>query len=335
MVDFQFNDDIRFHAEQVKNSLREIPGIEAMSFSSYVPGRPNKKYPLSLTNRLGEKEELQADVYFVDNDFFHQYEISVIAGNLFPENDSSGNLSMVVNEAMMKVLGYTNPDDLIGKNYAQRFANVTQEGPIVGVVKDFHYRSYEQSIQPLAIRKSPVNFTFLSVSVAANDLSATIGAIERKWKSLAPGLPLSYFFADEAFDAQYRAEEKFRSVFVAIAGLAVVLSCLGILGLTIHSTQRRAKEISIKKVLGASVGRVLYDLTKEMMQLIILSFVIAVPVGWIMMGQWLNNYPYRININWWMFAAAGGAALIIALITVSSHSIKRALANPANSLKAD
>jgi putative ABC transport system permease protein len=146
---------------------------------------------------------------------------------------------------------------------------------------------------------------------------------------------LSYFFADEAFDAQYRAEEKFRSLFVAIAGLAVVLSCLGILGLTIHSTQRRAKEISIKKVLGASVGRVLYDLTKEMMQLIILSFVIAVPVGWIMMGQWLNNYPYRININWWMFAAAGGAALIIALITVSSHSIKRALANPANSLKAD
>jgi putative ABC transport system permease protein len=332
VIDFQFSDDIKFHTDKMKSTLREIPGIESLAFSSNVPGRENKKYPLSIANRTLESQELQADVYFVDNDFFSQYQVELIAGTLFPANDSMGYFSMVVNEAMATSLGYTNPGELIGKKYSQRFANTTQEGEIIGVVKDFHYRSYDQRIEPLAIRRTPVFFTFLSVSVAANDLSSTIGSIEKKWKSLAPGLPLSYFFADEAFDAQYRAEERFKTLFIWLAGLAMAISCLGILGLSIHSTERRAKEISIRKVLGASLWSVLVTLTKEMFLLITLSFIVAVPIGWVTLNEWLNSYSYRIAIGWWMFLIAGGAALTIAFITVSVHSIKCALANPMKSL---
>ena len=333
VIDFQFNDQIRMHTATIKNALYEIPGIKSASFSAYFPGKQNKKYPLTIVNSSGESNELQTNFYFVDNDFFNQYGITVLAGHLFTGSDSINHQSMVVNESMMKSLGYSQPGELIGKRYSQRFVGTIQEGTITAVVKDFHYASYADPIQPLAIRTLPVFYTFLSLSVASDDMSKTIATIEKKWRQMAPTLPISYFFADEAYDNQYNAEARFKKLFTCFAVLAVILSCLGLLGLSIHASASRAKEIAIRKTLGASFVNILRLVTRDIVVLIIVSFFIAIPLGWMIMNNWLDAYAYKISLSWQIFFVTGTVTLFIGLLSVSTHAIKSALTNPIKALK--
>jgi putative ABC transport system permease protein len=203
------------------------------------------------------------------------------------------------------------------------------------VVKDFHFRSLQEVIKPLSIRIEPRGCDLLSVNIDGRHIPATIAAIERKWKELLPDKPFSYFFLDEFFDKQYRAEDRFGKLFLYFAALAIFISCLGLMGLASYSTVQRTKEIGIRKVVGASVGQIVYLLSRDFLQLVLLAFVVSAPIAWWLIEGWLKGFAYHIPIKWWVFAIAGLLAMLIAVVTVSFQAMKAALVNPVNSLRSE
>jgi len=229
------------------------------------------------------------------------------------------------------VLGYHDPAQAIGK----RFKQWGHEGQIIGVIKDFHYKSLQQPIKPLTMRMEWQRFGLLSVKVNPAHIQSTIAAIEKQFKTNIPNRPFSYYFMDEFFDRQYRTEERFGRLFLNFAALAIFISCLGLLGLASYSTMQRTREIGIRKVMGASVSNIINLLSKEFLKLVIISFFIASPVAWYFMHKWLNDFAYRTQISWWIFAAAGVLALLIAVITISVQAFRAAVANPVKSLRTE
>ena len=179
------------------------------------------------------------------------------------------------------------------------------------------------------------NSNLVSVNIATANMPATIAAIENKWKALVPHRPFSYYFLDESFNKQYSDEERFGKLFLNFAVLAIIISCLGLLGLASYSTVQRTKEIGIRKVLGASVSGIVNLLSIDFLKLVVLSFVIAAPLAWYFMHRWLEDFAYHTPINVWVFALAGFCALFIALFTVSFQAIKAAIANPVKSLRTE
>jgi putative ABC transport system permease protein len=238
---------------------------------------------------------------------------------------------MILNEAAVKLFGYTSPGQAVGKKFSQW----GREGMIIGVVKDFHFRSLQEVIKPLSIRIEPGACDLLSVNADGHHIPATIAAIEHKWKELLPDKPFNYFFLDEFFDKQYRSEDRFGTLFLYFAGLAIFISCLGLMGLASYSTVQRTKEIGIRKVVGASVGQIVYLLSRDFLRLVLLAFVVSAPIAWWLIEGWLKGFAYRIPVYWWIFAIAGTLALVIAILTVSFQAVKAAVANPVNSLRSE
>jgi putative ABC transport system permease protein len=269
-------------------------------------------------------------LYFVDFDYLPQYKIKMVAGRAFSKDFRTDTTeAMVLNEAAVKMFGYTSPQQIIGKKFDQW----GRKGTIIGVMQDFHFRSLKEVIKPLSMRIEIDNCDLVSVNVAANNIPGTIASIENKWKSLIPNRPFSYFFLDEFFDKQYRSEERFGRLFFNFAILAIFISCLGLLGLASYSTMQRTKEIGIRKVMGASVSGIINLLSKDFLRLVLLSFIIAAPVAGYFMHKWLENFEYRTHLSWWIFAMAGILAFLIAILTISFQAIKAARMNPVDSLR--
>ena len=190
-------------------------------------------------------------------------------------------------------------------------------------------------IKPLSIRIEPQGCGLLTVNVDGHHIPTTIAAIESRWKQLVPDKPFTYYFLDEFFDKQYRAEDRFGTLFLYFAALAIFISCLGLMGLASYSTVQRTKEIGIRKVVGASVGQIVYLLSRDFLLLVLIAFVVSAPIaGWLIEG-WLKGFAYRIPVYWWIFAIAGLLAVIIAVLTVSFQAMKAAVANPVNSLRSE
>jgi putative ABC transport system permease protein len=185
------------------------------------------------------------------------------------------------------------------------------------------------------MRIEPDGCDMLSVNVAGANLPTTIAAIEKKWKTLIPNRPFDYFFLDEYFDRQYRGEERFGRLFLNFSILAIFISCLGLLGLASYSTMQRMREIGIRKVMGASVSNIINLLSKEFLKLVVISFIIATPIAWYFMDQWLRDFAYRTNISWWIFIIAGAMALLIAIFTISFQAIRAAVMNPVKTLRSE
>lgn len=315
-----------------KKAVAELPGVQAVSRSSSVPGMGHTSAYSQLENVHGDMQKSNIDLYFVDFDFIPQYKLKMAAGRPFSvEYSTDSGQAMILNETAVKVLGYSSPAAAIGK----RFDQWGRQGNIIGVVKDFHYHSLQQKIQPLAMRIETYAWELLSVDVRAAELPVTIAAIERAWNTYLPDKPFSYSFLDDNFNHQYNSDERFGKLFFYFAILAIFISCLGLLGLIAYSTLQRSKEIGIRKVLGASVASVMLLLSKDFLWLIGIAAIIAMPLVWYGMHQWLNGYAYHTNINWWVFATAALITLAIALFTVSFHSLKAAFANPVKALKAE
>jgi putative ABC transport system permease protein len=202
-------------------------------------------------------------------------------------------------------------------------------------VKDFHYLSLRSKIAPLVLQVHPPSMGTVYVKTTAGKASEAIATAEQAWVSRYPELPFEYRFLDDAFNQMYKTEEKNAALFKLLAGLAVFISCLGLFGLAVFSTQQRVKEIGVRKVLGASVPSLVGLLSKDFVTLVILSLVIAAPLAWYFMDKWLQDFAYRIDIQWTVFALAGMAAVGVAFLTVSFQSIKAALANPVKSLRSE
>jgi putative ABC transport system permease protein len=315
-----------------QQSLKGLPGVQSTAQSSSVPGYENLNAYSEIENYKGEMQITNMDLYFVDWDYLNQFKIKVIRGRGFSrEFQSDTTQSMVINEAAVKMLGYHSSEQAIGK----RFSQYGRDGKIIGVMKDFHYHSLQQEIKPLSMRIEPDGCFLVSVNVYAAHLSATISAIENKWKNLIPHRPFIYFFLDEFFDQQYRSEERFGKLFLNFAILAIFISCMGLFGLASYNTMQRTKEIGIRKVMGASVFSIVYLLSKDFLKLVLISFFVAAPLSGLFMNQWLHDFAYRIEMKWWVFLLAGVLALLVALITIGFQANKAASTNPIKSLKVD
>ena len=315
-----------------KESLMSVPGIKSTSFSSSVPGGDYTSAYSEMQNKAGEIQKTNLDLFVVDFDYIKQYQLKIVAGRAFSTDfptDSTN--AMVVNEAAAKSLGYFAPAEAVGRNFSQW----GRKGKIIGVLKDFHYRSLHENIRPLVMRMDNWDNRLLSIKMSAANLGATVKQIESKWNQAIPNRPFDFYFLDDFLYKQYKAEDNFGKLFLNFAILAIFISCLGLLGLASYSTIQRTKEIGVRKVLGASVGGIIQLLSKDFLRLVVIAIVIATPVAWLIMNKWLQSFASKAAISWWIFLAAGMLAIMVAVVIVSFQAIKAALMNPVKSLRTE
>jgi putative ABC transport system permease protein len=320
------------HRMTFQNALKNVPGVLSSSLSSNVPGTDAPIVNCEIENYKGDMQVANLDSYFVDWDYIDQFRIRMVAGRGFSRSFRTDTTqAMLVNVAATKMFGYASPQQAVGK----RFTQFGREGKIIGVMQDFHFRSLQEQIQPLTVRIEPDACYLVAVKVAAGGLPATMRAIEEKWKQVIPYRPLIYYFLDEYFDKQYRADERFGKLFLYFTVLAICISCMGLLGLSAYSIVQRTKEVAVRKVLGASVSGIVQLLSRDFLQLVVLAFLVASPLTWWLMHGWLTDFAYRIRISWIDFLIAGLLAVAIALLTISLNAVRAARANPVDSLRAE
>jgi len=345
-MQFMRNQDLGFNKEQtlvletnvspaqtsLKHAIDNLPGVKSISLASKMPGGDYNIAYTEIENVNGDFQISDVNIYSVDFDYISQFSLKIVAGRGFSREFATDSTeAMMVNEVTVKLLGYNNSENAIGAKFKQW----GREGRIVGVIKDFHYKSLQQDIKPLTMRIEPNRTNLMAVKISPQNIEQTVTAIADKWQTILPEQPFDYYFLDEFFDRQYRTEERFGKLFLNFAALAILISCLGLLGLTAYSTLQRRREIGIRRVLGSSVLSVVNLLSIEFLKLVGIAFLIASPLAWLIMNFWLKDFAYRIGIQLWMFALAGISALSIALLTVSFQAIKAASANPVKSLRTE
>ncbi len=285
----------------------------------------------------GPARDLTSSQVVVDPDFLEVYKIPLIAGRNFLKQGENSR-SYIVNESMAKELLKDNPkagfQSLVGKQYG--FSGMDSGATIVGVSKDFNFNSLHHKIETLSIFNHS-NWGFSEVSVRVNGEKSREAAayVESTWKSMFPDNPFEFVFLDEHFNSLYKSDTQVSEIVGVLATLAIIISCLGLFGLASYSAERRIKEIGIRKVLGATVQNLVSLLSRDFVRLVLLANLIAWPIAWYALDRWLSDFAYRVQIQWWVFAAAGIAALLIALGTVSFQAIRAALTNPVKSLRTE
>ena len=318
----------------LKSEFVKIQGISAASASSSTPGR-------RLNNIVVLPEGVQQDqlqtmnTLIVDYDFIHTYKLKVVAGRGFSKDFGNDSSVFILNETAVRELGWGNPENAIGKKFDW---GLGKQGVIAGVVKDFHFKALNEKIIPLVMHILPVTsgwYGFISVRVNTQDMQQAIQSLKGSWSKLMPGHPFDYYFVDEDYNKQYQTEQRLSSLSLIFSVLVILISCLGLFGLVMVAVSQRIKEIGVRKVLGASITGIASLLSKDFLKLVGIAILIASPIAWWLMSMWLKDFPYRINIGWWVFFAAGVLALLIALITVSLQTIKAAIANPVKSLRTE
>jgi ABC-type antimicrobial peptide transport system permease subunit len=276
-------------------------------------------------------EDFQAITKFADNDYVPTYKLQLVAGrNLQPSGPTK---EFLVNESFVKSLGLKKPEDILNKEISIMGGLI--KCPVVGVLKDFNDRSLRQSLSPLLIATNVTMYRQASIKLSTTNIAYTMQSIKKIWQQTFPDYVYEYRFLDDKIAGFYKQESQLSELYKIFAAIAIFLSCLGLYGLASFMAVQRIKEVGIRKVLGATAGNIVYLFSKEFITLIAVAFAIATPVAWYFMHQWLQNYAYRINISWWLFAASGALAIVIALITVSFQAIKAAIANPVKSLKTE
>jgi len=263
------------------------------------------------------------------------YKIKLLAGRDFTYTDFNPDFTklhnIILNEDAVKLLGFSSPREAIGKTILR----YQTKWDIIGVINNYHQKSLRSPVEPTLVMPAYSTNSYISVKVSPKDLPATIAAIRKKFDAFFPGNLYDYFFLDDHFNEQYKNDRLFGKVFAVFSGFAIFIACLGLLGLSLFATIQRTKEIGVRKVLGASVTNIVVLLSKDFIRLVIIAFIIASPVAWFVMHNWLQDFAYRINISWWIFLAAGILAVIIALGTISFQAIRAAVANPVRSLRTE
>jgi len=330
-IDYHGDSAVQVNTEHIRQELAAIPNVKAVTFSSNVPGTSPDNWYLRVANPKGDMQGANLNFYVIDFDYLQHYGIRMAAGRGFSrEFTTDSTKALIMNEAAARSLGYSDPAKAVGR----KFNMWGTDGTIIGIAKDFHFRSLQEAIQPLAFRVfNPRFYGVISVNIAGSHIPQTVAALGERWKRLAPERPFQYSFVDEDFAKLYSSEDRFQRVFLYFGLLAIFISCLGLLGLAAYSTIQRTKEIGIRKVLGASVATIVGLLSREFLRLVFIALVIASPIAWYAMHSWLQDFAYRTSIAWWVFPLAAGAAVLITFLTVGFHSIKAAVASPVDSLK--
>ncbi|MDE3253197.1 MAG: ABC transporter permease [Bacteroidota bacterium] len=329
-----YRDKDTSHKQLLAKKLAAIPEIARFSLSNGAPSSPGSW--TSTINYKNGKKELSTDVElkFGDTGYIHLFHLQLLAGNNFVPSDTTN--QFLINEAYAKVLGFRHPQDAIGKYLEWSNRQVY----IAGVLADFHQKSLHEMIKPLVIGSwANTERTFcVQLQPRLSDGSnwkAGIAKIEKAWKEIYPREDFSYEFLDESIAKYYTAEKNISSLLRWATGLAILISCLGLLGLVIYTTHQRTKEIGIRKVLDASITQIVSILTKDFVWLVLIAFIIAAPIAWWAMYHWLQNFAYRTTISWWLFGAAGVMTISLAILTISLQTIRAARVNPVKSLRTE
>ncbi|HSZ34132.1 MAG TPA: FtsX-like permease family protein, partial [Puia sp.] len=317
-----------------KNSVLQMTGVQSGTLSSYLPVSNSSRSDNTFFKNqlLDQKDGIDMQNWRVDYDYFKTMGMHVIKGRAFSHQFGGDSTAVVLNETAAQLLGY--PDPVGQKIYKIMDSNKTKAFTIIGVVKNFNYESLKQSIGPLGFFIGDWA-SVASFKVNTTDLPGLISKIGGLWKEMNPGMPFGYEFLDDSFNKMYTSEQRVGKIALIFSTLAILIACLGLFGLATFISEQRTKEIGIRKVLGASVQGIVSLLSKDFIKLVGISFVIAAPLSWWFMNNWLKDFVYRISIEWWIVGLAGLIALLIALTTVSFQAIKAAVANPVTSLRSE
>ncbi|MGN6196351.1 MAG: ABC transporter permease [Ginsengibacter sp.] len=318
--------DIRSHQEAsvFKNELLKNPDI--IDVASKNGGT------WSTIAKLANDSSIQFSYETVDESYIPMMKIQLLQGRNFSKDHPADSInSIIVNEAFVKQAGWKDP---IGKTVNFFFNKELYS--VIGVIKDYHYEPLNKKIGPqLFTMKNSNNFGIYDIKIKPGTAAASLKFIHQKFKDLYPISPYSYVFKDEQNRKNYEAEAKWKQIMLFAALFTIFISCIGLFGLSVLSAEKRTKEIGIRKVLGASVTSVVTTLSKDFLKLVLIAMIIAIPAAWLTAGKWLENYPYRISLTWWMFASATLLVILIALATISFQAIKAAIANPVKSLRTE
>ncbi|HVK48979.1 MAG TPA: FtsX-like permease family protein [Pseudobacter sp.] len=320
--------------ELLAAKLRAIPEIAKVSIGGHPPAS-RSIWTSTIIYRDGQKDiEGSIDVKVGDSNYVNVYQVPIVAGRNVRQSDTLSEL--LINQTYSKMLGFNNPEDAIGKHLSWDNKLV----PIAGVVHDFNQKTLHEAIRPLVIRNGGERFNTMHVLLKPqnNDGTAWKNALakaEQEFKSVYPDLDYKTNFFDESLANAYDAEQKASRLMAWTAGLAILISCLGLLGLVTFTTVQRTKEIGVRKVLGASVTQIVTMLSKDIIALVAIALLIAIPLAWIGLHQWLQQFAYRTDISWWLFLVTGGLTILVALVTLSLQTIRAALADPVKSLRTE
>jgi putative ABC transport system permease protein len=308
-----------------KNELLKDPNIISVA--------PRNGGSWGTVAKLNNDSTIQFDYETVDESFLPTLKIPLAKGrNFSPDFPSDSANSILVNETFAKQAGWKNP---IGQTINFWYDN-NKKYTVVGVVKDYHFQPLNQKIGPQVFTmKKDNNYGMVYIKIKPNTAAASLKYIQKTFRRLYPLSPYSYAFLNDHNIKSYDAEAKWKQIMLFGAILTIFISCIGLFGLSVLSAEKRTKEIGIRKVLGASVQKVVTILSKDFLKLVCISLIISIPAAWIVANKWLQNYPYRISLDWWLFASAGILVILIALITVSFQAIKAAIANPVKSLRTE
>ncbi len=318
--------------DYLKKQLLAVNGVQSVSFSSNTPVEDaNDMLSTFKFDHATKEAGFKAITKFADDGYVPAYKLPLIAGrNLQPAVYTR---EFLVNESLVKSLGLKNPEDILNKEIS--IWNGRIKCPVVGVLRDFNDRSFRQDLAPLLITTNVTMYNQAAVKLSTTNIASTLQSVKTIWQQTFPNFVYEYRFLDDKIDSFYKQENQLAQLYKIFAGIAIFLSCLGLYGLASFMAVQRIKEVGIRKVLGATAGSIVYLFSKEFIALIAIAFTIATPIAWYFMHQWLQDYAYRINISWWLFAAGGLIAIIIALATISFQAIKAAVANPVKSLRSE
>jgi putative ABC transport system permease protein len=323
--------------ESFRQTISQLPGVSNASITNSIP--TGNLFGDSYTPDQNGEQQVVKDIslasFIVDYDFIPTLKIQILKGRNF-SRDFSDSGSVILNEEAAKQIGWKDP---IGQRIQYPGGN-NEWYKVTGIAKDFNVQSLQTAMIPFALfhtssRSYDIGTSFMMVRMKPGDISNTLSKIESNWKKFVSGEPFDYNFLDASFDALYRSEQRMGNIFSIFTALSLFIACLGLFGLSAYIAERRIKEIGVRKVLGASVPNVVALLSKEFLKLTSVAAFIAFPIAWWWMNKWLEDFAYRININWTVFIIAGLCTLMVALLTVSFQAIKAAIANPIKSLRTE
>lgn len=319
-----------------KEEVKKLGFVINATLSSFFPTPSSRSDSVfaPLEGATDQENAVSMQRWGVDYDYISTMDFKIIAGRDFDKKFKNDSTSIIVNESAVAVMGVT-PEKALGLSYTP---DMESENPkyykIIGVVKDFHFSPFRDEIESLSMHLGDFAYS-LAIKLEKGSFTNAIKSIEGIWNKVAPGQPFDYYFMEDSFNNTYKSEQRLGHIFIIFTILSILIACLGLFGLAAFNAQKRTKEIGIRKVMGASVSQITYRLSSDFLKLVLVAILISLPIGWFAMNKWLEDFSYRIEIGWWVFALATLLAVAIAILTVSYQSIKAAIANPVKSLRTE
>ncbi|MBD1392276.1 ABC transporter permease [Mucilaginibacter glaciei] len=329
--------ELNQQAAVFKKELTDITGVEGATMTGFLPTagwRNTRIYFKDAT--YDQKKSLFPQSWNVDADYIPTLGMKIIAGRNFQKDNLNDSTAVIINESAASFLQLGNPIDhpLYQSQGGEQKAGNIKQLHIVGIVKDFNFNSLRDKIEPVIFTYGGNNGA-IAIRLKGGNLPSTLSQIKAQWANLSPNVQIDYSFMDQDFDASYRTEQRIGKIFIVFTSLAIIIACLGLFGLAAYAAEQRIKEIGIRKILGANVSAIVGMLSMNFMKLVFIAILIASPLAWYVMHIWLQDFAYRVGIQWWVITSAGLAAIVIAFVTISFQSIKAALSNPVKSLRSE